>query len=854
MSLKRQFDSDETTRSFSKFFTPYEPRKRARLASSTSQDSNALQANPYYFVDVTGTSIDLVSIPRRVKKVKDESEILEAAGDSHTSKVSPAWNLSVSDVPASAKKIYCVLRGRKPGFYYDWFKGAEQQVGGFPDGLFTAFPQGKRKAALNSTNRASAVRDAVQYMNHTSDACTYGCAGKCQRLSQDVVGKPEANRGVQSEIPAPKKVKERRSHICRHCRESPKLPNEKLCAACLSSRDLAEAIRVCAEKFELVEEQAHTLALIARGKNVFYTGAAGTGKSRILQAARAFFRSRDVDLHVVAPTGIAALAVSGTTLHTYASWNAKLAQSSLEVLRQAAGAKKIWKKFKETEVLFIDEISMVENNMLTRLSSMMEAALCFPNDIRPFGGVQVVITGDFHQLPPVLPFSTCIECGKDLQHIRGGEGGLAVCEMHGSWSDHEKWAFQSPVWSALKLTNVELKHIHRQADPAFTDILRRVRLGRPLTDHQENVLLSNDNGFDLDTATKLTPLRAEAGNINSAHMDELPAPLQRYQCIDDFERQKDHIEYANFSPAEALKTHRYESTLDLKAGMLVLLTANLDLAAGLANGTSGKIIGFQQMRSETLPRAREGANDVAYPGQVLITGDHRTYAEQRIRDFKEQAEGHKENGRSQLWPIVLFRNGLRRTIYPHCSITELGTVKPYSLLSRTQIPLQAGWAITIHKSQGMTLDNVSIISLDKSFAPGQAYVALSRARSMNTMSVQSLPAPSKLRPDKTVQEFMEQTFGHATPQVKVEEVNCTMEQHRALQGEVEDSAASEEIRRLQQRVAQLEAHIRQADADRSRADGPMTSHIARPPQAGTNARSHAIKEESFGIKVESNRG
>lgn len=125
--------------------------------------------------------------------------------------------------------------------------------------------------------------------------------------------------------------------------------------------------------------------------------------------------------------------------------------------------------------------------------------------------------------------------------------------------------------------------------------------------------------------------------------------------------------------------------------------------------------------------------------------------------------------RHQWYPIVKFLSppnnnnnnnsqNLTRVIPAHCSITELGEDSPYSLLSRTQIPLIAGWAITIHKSQGMTLDQV-VVNLDQCFAPGHAYVALSRARSLRTMAVQTLPAPRQMRADETVRGFMERTFG-----------------------------------------------------------------------------------------------
>lgn len=116
----------------------------------------------------------------------------------------------------------------------------------------------------------------------------------------------------------------------------------------------------------------------------------------------------------------------------------------------------------------------------------------------------------------------------------------------------------------------------------------------------------------------------------------------------------------------------------------VLLLANLDQAAGLVNGASGRIIGFEKMKDDMLPRAKKHGNDTPLNGEQLITHTHKRYAQERIRDFKYHSK------ESQLWPIVRFTNGLERVIYAHCSITELGAVEPFSLLSRTQIPLIAG--------------------------------------------------------------------------------------------------------------------------------------------------------------------
>lgn len=456
---------------------------------------------------------------------------------------------------------------------------------------------------------------------------------------------------------------------------------------------------------------------------------------------------------------MAAINVFGSTLHIFAGWSVKLAKGSEIELKKLAHEKKVWKRFRETDILIIDEISMVESDTLTRLSIMMQEAL---QSHKPFGGVQVIISGDFYQLPPVRPFETCIDCGDPLE---GWEQQLNTytCRQHGTYRDEDKWAFRSRIWAACEFATIRLTTIHRQADPLLMSILDSMRKGSGWIREQEDILLNHKHDVIFDEAVKLSPLRQEVDNINDGHMKKLDTPARFYQCIDDLQWAQQHPEFIDVTqpdgmskaPFASLQHHRYAAELELKEGMQVILIQNLDLKAGLVNGTSGKIVGFEPMVAENLPRAKKGSKDEPKNGEELLSHEHRHYVESRIRHFYESAE-------CRWWPIVQFNLSggevTKRTIKAHCSITELGKDEPYSLLSRTQIPLIAGWAITVHKSQGMTLSNVAV-SLDKCFASGQAYVALSRVRSLSTMIVQSLPSADKVRPDDAVQEFMAKTFG-----------------------------------------------------------------------------------------------
>jgi ATP-dependent DNA helicase PIF1 len=200
--------------------------------------------------------------------------------------------------------------------------------------------------------------------------------------------------------------------------------------------------------------------------------------------------------------------------------------------------------------------------------------------------------------------------------------------------------------------------------------------------------------------------------------------------------------------------------------MRVVLQANLDPAGGLVNGSQGTIIGFDPYDGKKMPRKVERPDDIGPPDAQILRGTHARYQEGRIKSFA------KDNNYKP-WPIVKFDNGVTKTIYADCTFNELGNEEPYSLLSRTQIPLMAGYACTVHKSQGMTLDRV-VVDLAKAFEPSQIYVArkyyivagdaslvvlisspVSRARSLNGLKVEGLPNVNLGGANPQVREFME---------------------------------------------------------------------------------------------------
>ncbi|KAH7563274.1 hypothetical protein BM1_00321 [Bipolaris maydis] len=486
---------------------------------------------------------------------------------------------------------------------------------------------------------------------------------------------------------------------------------------------------------QLSAEQRRVVDLIVKDrKNVFYTGSAGCGKSTILKAFVRELKAKGLRVQIVAPTNLAALNVGGQTTWAFAGWTPDSMKKPLDKLKQAAHGRDVWKRFDSTDVLVVDEISMVENLLFERLNEIIKAATGESGGGRPFGGKQVVVTGDFCQLAPVKPFIHCMGCGWELIHTETQGELMHHCEnkdcRYDMWPDADKWAFRSQAWQDCNFEHVNLTEIHRQNDRKFISILQKIRRDGIIVPNHAKILLNHTS--ETENAIKIFSLRRDVDRINSENVARLPSEPRKYHCLDDFNWKQHHRydqsleKYTRPGLGDPrtlyqLKDHRYDAYTELKEGMRVVLQSNLRPQSGLVNGAQGTIIAFEPFDPNQLPRKAKDPDDK----EGTLRGPHASYAHQQIKAFAN------DNGR-QPWPIVQFDNGLKETIYADCTYSELGneevvgvneqmTPDP-SLLSRTQIPLIAGYAITVHKSQGMTLDRV-IVNLRDAFEPSQIYVA-----------------------------------------------------------------------------------------------------------------------------------
>ncbi|CEI62026.1 unnamed protein product [Fusarium venenatum] len=400
----------------------------------------------------------------------------------------------------------------------------------------------------------------------------------------------------------------------------------------------------------LCREQQDLLNLIMSDENVFFTGSAGCGKSTVLKAAIAQLQAAGKKVAVTAPTGRAALNVDGITLYSYMGWNTNDVKLDLDKLKgkmYGQAKKNIRKSLKATYVLIIVEISMVENNFLSR----MEAVLRDIRHIeRPWGGLQLIVTGDFCQLPSVLPFQNCWE-------------------------------------------------IHRQSDRPFIKTLQKCRLGIPCSEQEFDMLLNHES--EVENATQLVCKRKEAKKVNAEKLDEITEHTPKdYKCEDgiwfppsyDGRRDtfSDRTKERNLAYFD--DRHRFNIKVELKKTQLVMLL--------------GVIVDWEQIDMEKLPKFDGPDGDLKTTHVGLFTDEY-------MRNNPEP--------KNQVWPVVRFSNGYKKTIYPVCLVHSVNDHLGIKVF-RTQIPLIPGWAITIHKSQGMTLERV-IVNLKNTFEVGQAYVA-----------------------------------------------------------------------------------------------------------------------------------
>ena len=412
---------------------------------------------------------------------------------------------------------------------------------------------------------------------------------------------------------------------------------------------------------EIPEEKNIILNAIRAKHNVCITGAAGTGKSFLLKLIKNHFPY----VHVTASTGVAAVNVGGVTIHSWSSIrNASAPAEEIVKFINSGPGTKIRRQIRKAKLLAIDEISMISSSVLDLINEVLQ--LVKQND-NPFGGIQLVVLGDFYQLPPVT----------NNQKI--------------------DFCFNSDSWHSADFKLFELTEIFRQSDLRFIQLLNNIRHAALNDDDMELLKIRQNTALpEGATPTILVTHNYQAEKINNEKLNSLNGEEEFTYKMTESGREN----AVNFLKKNCLAPA--ESTL--RRGAQVMMLKNTMQKQGIINGSIGIVTGFNKDK----------------------------------------------------YPIVYFNNGEKCIIAPEEWSTEVfnedkqvkettGTIK--------QIPLALAWAITIHKSQGMTLDQV-LCDLSNVFAEGQAYVALSRVKSLDGLYLKGFKA-SSLRVNAQVKEFYE---------------------------------------------------------------------------------------------------
>lgn len=519
----------------------------------------------------------------------------------------------------------------------------------------------------------------------------------------------------------------------------------------------------------LCKEQQEAVDYALSGRNVFMTGSGGCGKSVVVRHLLKKFRADGKNVSIVAPTGIAAFQVSGATTCTFMGWTQDTCKEPFKDVKENLWKKKTAKRLKSTDVLIIDEISMVSSFHFDRMSRGFTEIKQYRNHatLDPFGGCQVIAVGDFCQLPPINGLEYCNECGTKMKRVLGRDTTYTCpsCPSPMTYHEQDKWAFKSEAWADCKFANVHLTKIHRQNDEKFVKVLQKGRLGQKLAQTEIDLLLNHP--CNIDNAVWLSSRRKEVNDRNDSEFAKLKSEQFNYWCIDKFDCAHEDLQGTvkpvywggppqDRRPLDKLSEHRYSNCLSLKVGMPVILLKNVDVQAGLCNGSQGVIVGFEDYKKASPPLP---------PNEDNYRDDPEGYR-RASRRWSESNRFMTHPGLDQqVLPVVQFNSGVRHMVQADCTISQLSAAEGrYSLLIRTQIPLAPGWALTIHKSQGMTLERL-VVNLASVFEHGQAYVALSRATALEGLKIEGGNAAltclrTKLGPPPEVMSFLREKFPH----------------------------------------------------------------------------------------------
>lgn len=379
--------------------------------------------------------------------------------------------------------------------------------------------------------------------------------------------------------------------------------------------------------------QKDALDLLKLGYNIYLTGAAGSGKTYLLNTYIDYLKSKKIKVGITASTGVAATHMNGKTIHSFAGIGIKDEITDLEI-KELLWKPHLQATFAETNILIIDEVSMLHSYRLDMVDRVCQA---FKNNSLPFGGMQVILCGDLFQLPPIS---------------RNGIKG--------------EFVHMSEVWEKMDIRVCYLHEQFRQEDMLFLQVLTDIREDNVTDETRSHLIERLNHSLDIDIPpTKLYTHNADVDAINNVELEKIDEEPTHYPMSSRGSKVLvDLLKKSCLAPEDLI----------LKKGAVVMFVKN-NFNKKYVNGTLGKVVGFDEENNPIIETIKK-EKIIATPESWMIEENDKVLAQ------------------------------------------------------ISQIPLRLAWAITVHKSQGMSLD-AAVIDLSKAFEPGMGYVALSRVRTLD---------------------------------------------------------------------------------------------------------------------------
>ena len=454
-------------------------------------------------------------------------------------------------------------------------------------------------------------------------------------------------------------------------------------------------------------------------QSLFITGSAGTGKSSLIRRMKEddFFDNQHETIYL-GPTGVSAYNINGVTLNSFFKLN-PFEESLISYIENSIKSVQR-KKLNENTILIIDEISMVSNLMLDIIDFVLRKSM---QSSKPFGGLKMIFIGDFLQLPPVYKAGECYP--EDIDNYYNNHDILDPGKI---LMTLVKSCYLCNSWKKANPKIIKLETNHRFADSTesqktFITELQRLRKGI----YNYSYWCTYNDNKEKD-GTKLTALKAEAQKINEEELSKLKGTIYiiNFSIPDNV---RDKLNKELLTPIEPYQR------VTLKKGAKVVLTKNLDTQNGLVNGSTGKVI---DVIYKVISKDDAGNENIESEGESKSESKSESKNNVVVLDATKNEVKLQIDFGGKIRTKIIEPTGYDISIITSEINSKNKQVSKKHVITVKYFPILLAWAITIHKSQGLTLDAVTLIGRSI-FAPHQLYVALSRVKNPKNLFIETLP-------------------------------------------------------------------------------------------------------------------